>query len=100
QTVEETTPIVASHPAQTPQSPLTTIPLDSITSFTTVFDASSFRKGGLQQYKRVNGLDQSGNEGNPVQPTNTRIADSTWQEVWLLRDHKRVPMTPERFTDM
>lgn len=99
-TADETTPIVASRPVQKPQPPLTTMPTDAITSFTTVFDATGFRKGGLQQYKRVNGLDQSGNEGNPVQPTSTRIADATWQEVWLLRDHKRVPMTPERFTDM
>ena len=93
--------VVASKNDRRPQtSVLNTVPADSLSSFTTIFAASAFQVGGLQQYKRVNGLDQSGNEGKPVQPTGTVIKDAVWQEVWLLRDNKRVPMTPERFTDM
>ncbi len=98
---DETTPIVATKPAAgAGDEAFTTKPVDSISSFTTVFDASEFRLEGLKQFKRVNGMDQSGNEGKPVQPTKTRITDAKWREVWLLRGQKRVPMTPERFTDM
>lgn len=98
-TTDETTAIAATQPVDA-NRPLSTMPADSITSFTTVFSAESFLKGGLQQYKRVNGLDQSGNEGNPVQPTRTKVTDAVWHEVWLLRGSERLPMTPERFTDM
>jgi len=98
---EETTAIQASASIR-PQQPLSTpiLPADSLTSFTTVFDAQAFRRDALKEFKRVNGLDQSGNEGKAVQPTNTHIDDAVWLEAWLLRDHKRLPMTPDRYTDM
>ncbi len=99
--VDETTPVVASKPARGDNpNHLSTMPLDSISSFTSTFDAREFRVDGLKQFKRVNGMDQSGNEGQPVQPTTTKITDAVWQQVWLLRGHERVPMTPKRFTDM
>lgn len=99
--VDETTPIVASEDA-TPANPknFATTPVDAISSFTATFDAREFRVDGIKQFKRVNGMDQSGNEGNPVQPTNTRISNAIWQQVWLLRGMNRLPMTRERFTDM
>lgn len=99
--VDETTAIVATAPAKpSDDNRLTTAPVDAISSFTSVFDASEFRLERLKQFKRVNGLDQSGNEGKAVQPTDTRISNATWSESWLLRGAKRVPMTPSRFTDM
>jgi hypothetical protein len=100
--VNETTAIVATKPTvpTTESAAFSTNPIDSISSFTTIFNASEFRKDGLQQYKRVNGLDQSGNEGNAVQPTNTHIDNAVWQEAWLLRGDKRLPMVPDRYTDM
>lgn len=71
-----------------------------ISVFTTVFDTSSFGPGKIQQFKRVNAIDQSGNEGQPVQPTKARVAKAMWHEVSLWRADQRLPFTPMRFTDM
>lgn len=74
-----------------------------LSSFRIVFDAPGFGPGRAQEFKRVNALDQSGNEGRPVQPTRTRITGAVWREVYLLRGTdklERVAMTPCRFTDM
>jgi hypothetical protein len=68
--------------------------------FTVVFDAWGFGPGIVQQFKRVNAIDQSGNEGRPVQPTAARVTAATWSEVWLWRSDVKVPFTGERFTDM
>jgi hypothetical protein len=71
--------------------------------FTAVFDAASFRPEIPREFKRVNAIDQSGNEGKGVQPTRARVLDAVWHEVWLFRGDEgkqRYPMTAERFTDM
>lgn len=68
--------------------------------FTVVFDAWGFGPGIVQQFKRVNAIDQAGNEGRPVQPTAARVTAAVWSEVWLWRGDVKVPFTAERFTDM
>lgn len=73
---------------------------DPISTFSTVFGAKSFGPGKTQQFKRVNAIDQVNNEGKTVKPTNTEVRDAIWREVWLLRPAERLPMTPDRFTDM
>ena len=71
------------------------------TIFTVTFDVEPFGPGNLQQFKRVNAIDQVGNEGKGVIPTTTTVRGSEWHEVWLLRaDGRRLPMAPERYTDM
>ncbi len=71
-----------------------------ISVFSTIFDASSFGPGKTQQFKRVNAIDQSGNEGQPVQPTKAEVTGAVWHEVWLWRGEVRLPFNPARFTDM
>lgn len=73
-----------------------------LSTFRTTFRAPGFGPGEPMEFKRVNGLDQSGNEGRPAQPTNTKITGAVWRQVHLLRgpDHEPVPMSPSRFTDM
>jgi hypothetical protein len=64
------------------------------------FDAPGFGPGRVQQFKRVNAIDQVGREGKDVDPTHTTVNGAVWREVTLLRGADRLPMTPERFTDM
>ncbi|MGI8905443.1 MAG: hypothetical protein ACR2IE_03010 [Candidatus Sumerlaeaceae bacterium] len=73
---------------------------DALTSLSVNFDAPNFGPGRIQEFKRVNAIDQSGNEGRGVVPTKARVMDATWTEVYLLRRRLRVPMTDNRFTDM
>lgn len=73
---------------------------DAATSLTVTFDAPSFGPDRVQQFKRVNAIDQSGNEGKDVVATKARVLDATWHEVNLLRGRLRVPMSGTRFTDM
>lgn len=70
--------------------------------FTVDFPASQYGIGLMQQFKRVNAIDQSGNEGKAVQQTKAKVVNALWQEVYLLRglEKERFPFTPERFTDM
>jgi hypothetical protein len=72
--------------------------------FSTEFDAKGFAPGTPRQFKRVNAIDQVGNEGHPIQPTKARVAGAVWQETFLLRGagekSERLPMTPGRYTDM
>jgi hypothetical protein len=57
-----------------------------------------------RQFKRVNAIDQVGNEGHPIQPTKAHVTGAVWQETFLLRGEgdkaEKLPMTSERFTDM
>jgi hypothetical protein len=69
-------------------------------SFSVEFAASQFGVGFPQQFKRVNAIDQLGNEGRPVQPTRAKVVGAIWEEVYLLRGEERFPFVPERFTDM
>jgi len=71
-----------------------------VKSFKVEFEASKFGIGLTQQFKRVNAIDQSGNEGKPVQPTKAKVIGAIWEEVYLLRGEKRYQFTPQRFTDM
>jgi hypothetical protein len=73
---------------------------DPLTTFGAEFDAAGFGPDSIQQFKRVNAIDQSGNEGKSVQPTSTTVSRATWRGVWLYREGRRVQMTPARFTDM
>ncbi|HMZ53090.1 MAG TPA: hypothetical protein PK988_12575, partial [Candidatus Sumerlaeota bacterium] len=63
-------------------------------------DAASFGPGELQEFKRVNAIDQVGNEGRPVVPTNTVVFDAKWENVVLIRNGQRLPFNGQRFTDM
>ena len=73
---------------------------DAVTSLSVTFDAPNFGPDQIQEFKRVNAIDQSGNEGKPAQPTAARATDATWTDVYLLRGRMRVPMSANRFTDM
>ena len=66
------------------------------------FDAAGFKPGVPTQFKRVNAIDQSQNEGKPVKVTTAKVVGAAWLNTMLYRDHKntKYPMTKERFTDM
>jgi hypothetical protein len=72
--------------------------------FSTEFDAKGFAPRVPRQFKRVNAIDQVGNEGHPIQRTNAHVTGAIWQETYLLRGEgdkaERFPMTTERYTDM
>src|SRR5882724_6585621 len=72
--------------------------------FSTEFDAKGFAPRAPRQFKRVNAIDQVGNEGRPIQPTKAQVVGSLWQETVLLRGAgekaERLPMNPDRLTDM
>ena len=72
--------------------------------FSTEFDAKGFAPRTPKQFKRVNAIDQVANEGHPIQPTKALVVGALWQETFLLRgadeQTERLPMTPERLTDM
>lgn len=72
----------------------------SLTSFSVTFDAREFGPGIVQEFKRVNAIDQSGNEGKPVKPTKTVVEGAKWSDVQLIRDNERRPFTGQRYTDM
>ncbi|MCC5877543.1 MAG: hypothetical protein JJU11_15085 [Candidatus Sumerlaeia bacterium] len=75
-------------------------PSQELSRFTTTFDAPGFTIGGNQEFKRVNAIDQYGNEGSGAQPTNARVDGGEWLETNLLRGDDRLPFTTARFTDM
>lgn len=56
------------------------------------------------EYKRVNAIDQYGNEGYHAQMTNATVSEAYWQEAYLYRmidnELKKVPFNKERFTSM
>lgn len=64
------------------------------------FDAPGFGPGKPQQFKRVNAIDQVGNEGKSVALTKASTNGTRWEQVVLLRGDNRRPMIAERFTDM
>jgi hypothetical protein len=72
--------------------------------FQTDFDAAGFASGVARQFKRVNAIDQFGNEGKPVQPTKAEVTGAEWLQTILLRGEgasaKQIPMDKTRFTDM
>jgi hypothetical protein len=68
------------------------------------FDAEGFAPNVARQFKRVNAIDQFGNEGKPVQPTKALVTGAEWLQTILLRGEganaKQIPMDKTRFTDM
>lgn len=74
--------------------------LDPISSFSTSFEATNFGPNKQQQFKRVNAIDQSGNEEKDVSPTRTRVTGAKWHSVSLHRGDSKLPMTKQRITDM
>lgn len=73
-------------------------------TFQTDFDAEGFVAGAPRQFKRVNAIDQVGNEGKPTLPTKAEITGSEWLQAVLLRGEgasaQQLPMNGSRFTDM
>jgi hypothetical protein len=73
-------------------------------SFQIDFDAAGFAPNVMRQFKRVNAIDQFGNEGKPVQPTKAEVVGAEWLQTILLRGEgaaaKQIPMDKTRFTDM
>lgn len=77
--------------------------------FTKTFPAPNFGPGVTQEFKRVNAIDQRGNEGRPTTATMATALGARWRSVDLLRAPsdsdatatlRRIPFTPDRFTDM
>jgi len=72
--------------------------------FQTEFDAKTFVPNAPRQFKRVNAIDQFGNEGKPVQPTKAEVTGAEWLQTILLRgagaEAKQIPMDKTRSTDM
>jgi hypothetical protein len=65
------------------------------------FDAPGFTFNVMCQFKRVNAIDQSQNEGKPVKPTAAQVVGAEWLNTMLYRgDEKELPMNKSRFTDM
>jgi hypothetical protein len=69
-----------------------------------VFDCAGYVPGGTGAFKRVDAIDQVGNEGKSVQPTKTRVLGAIWKETNLYRSDKKhvvlVPFGENRYTDM
>ncbi len=72
--------------------------------FQVEFDAKTFAPNVPRQFKRVNAIDQFGNEGKPAQPTKAEVMGAEWLQTILMRgagaDAKQIPMDKTRFTDM
>jgi hypothetical protein len=68
------------------------------------FDAEGFAPNIMRQFKRVNAIDQFGNEGKPVQSTKAQVTGAEWLQTILLlgasAEAKRILMDKARFTDM
>jgi hypothetical protein len=68
------------------------------------FTCKGFVLGRKGEFKRVNAIDQVGNEGRPVQSTNTQILNATWKETNLFRNVNNqtitVPFHSGRYTEM
>ncbi len=73
-------------------------------TFQTDFDAEGFVPNVPRQFKRVNAIDQFGNEGKTVQPTKAQVTGAEWLQTVLLRgagaEARQIPMDKTRFTDM
>jgi len=72
--------------------------------FSVDIECRGFTKLGSAEYKRVNAIDQTGNEGRPAQPTKAKTIGTEWLETNLLRldgtEIITVPMHSRRYTDM
>jgi hypothetical protein len=72
--------------------------------FSVEFPCNGYTLTANTEYKRVNAIDQTGNEGKPVQPTKAKTEGTEWLETNLLRlegtETVTVPMHSGRYTDM
>lgn len=72
--------------------------------YETLFDCAGYTLQGTGDFKRVNAIDQVGNEGKAAQPTKTSVVNAKWSYTSLIRmqDGKKieVPMHNGRFTSM
>ena len=77
---------------------------DAPTHFITPPFPSIGHGGKHAEFKRVNAIDQSGNEGKAAQPTNSQVFECIWHEVYLYREIKgevvKVPFSRERQIQM
>ncbi len=68
------------------------------------FKCVGYRTDVVGEFKRVNAIDQVGNEGKYVRPTKTRVLGAVWEETNLYRKYKNkivsVPLNRARYTDM
>ena len=68
------------------------------------FPADGYQLSSPIIFKRVNAIDQVSNEGNPIQPTKTKVTGSKWLSTYLYRIYNgsivKAPMHQTRFTDM
>ena len=68
------------------------------------FVCNGFVLGRKGEFKRVNAIDQVGNEGTPVKPTATQIINGIWKETNLYRNINNttvlVPFHSGRYTEM
>lgn len=68
------------------------------------FESDGYHMNGIGEFKRVNAIDQVGNEGKAAQPTTTKVEGATWKKTNLFRLHLgkviQVPIHQYRFTDM
>ncbi|MBI1289759.1 hypothetical protein GC173_00750 [bacterium] len=74
--------------------------VDAPTTLTARFAAPTFNFDGPQDFKRVNAIDQSGNEGKAVQPTAAKHLNAAWFDVRLLSPEGSVPFDSTTFRDM
>jgi len=72
--------------------------------FSVPVECRGFTSAANAEYKRVNAIDQVGNEGKPVQVTKAKTEGTEWLETKLFRlegnETITVPMHSKRFTDM
>lgn len=72
--------------------------------YETTFDCAGYTLQGKGDFKRVNAIDQMGNEGKAAQSTKTSVSNAKWNYTTLIRmeDGKRLelPMHSGRFTSM
>lgn len=68
------------------------------------FDCDGYLLKDVGEFKRVNAIDQVGNEGKPVQATKTKVLNAKWKVTNLYRlvDGKLavVPFNKTRYTEM
>lgn len=68
------------------------------------FICNGFVWGKKGDFKRVNAIDQVGNEGTPVKPTKTKVLNAVWKETSLFRNVNgnivAVPFHSGRYTEM
>lgn len=72
--------------------------------YETLFACAGYTLNGIGDFKRVNAIDQVGNEGKAAQATKTSLNNAKWNYTTLIRMQEgkkvEVPMHTGRFTSM